>query len=614
MNNCKQLSVVLMALLFPFLSKSQVKITIDNVKATYAAGEKAAFRISSNQFGTGNYTIMYDPRDERSVIKKGTFTIQQGRADTAVIFGLPHAGAVFFRAEQNGNSVMVTAAFDPLSIQPIEAEPADFDDFWKREKDKLKAVPINPQLILKATLPTGAKLYFLKLDNVDGRTVNGYICVPAGNGQFPAVIQSPPFGSTPFEPDAFLVTDFAEKCKSIIVQLTVHNTPPNQEDPNAYRPEDMSNALKYYNRWMILGGLRVIDYLFTRTDFNGNLGLCGNSQGGGLSLSMAGLDDRVKAVLAIAPANIEEQGTRYGRASGFPRYNIGGAALGFDTNMVKIASKYHDAAYFAKRYKGALMIQTGYKDDVTPSATHFAAYNQVTSSATMLHLREMGHNYPDEYWSGRYPFFNQYLTGFNNPFFFKKVYKINAGDDQNGVPLDSVILRGTVFKDGVENQTLPVKWEKISGAGDVTFENATLRTTKARFSEAGTYVLRFYAEDDYVINDPSQAKYYSMRDFVTITVKKKTDIGGVTEPEIKSMLVSPNPSTGIFKVRWDSTYTYIYVRVVDSQGREVFRKPIAVDQRDIKLDLASLQDGFYTLVFVNKFDRVVSKKIVKTGK
>ncbi len=129
MSHYKQLAVALIALAFPFLSKSQVKITIDNVKATYAANEKAAFRISSNVAGSVFYSIFYDPRDVNSIIKKGSFMIRQGQSDSVVIFGLPHAGVVFFKAEQNGNTATVSVAFDPLSIQPIEAEPTDFDGF-----------------------------------------------------------------------------------------------------------------------------------------------------------------------------------------------------------------------------------------------------------------------------------------------------------------------------------------------------------------------------------------------------------------------------------------------------------------------------------------------------
>ena len=605
----KQFLMAFAVIFSPFFAKSQVKITMDNVKATYKMNEKAAFRIASNTFGAGTYSIFYDPRDPNSIIQKGSFTIRQGQSDTVVIFSLPQPGLVFFKAEQNGSAALATAAFDPLSIQPLEDEPKDFDAFWQREKDKLKAVPINPQLTLKSTLPNGSKLYFLRLNNVDGRTVNGYIAVPVGSGKFPAVISLPPFGTAVSEPDAFLMTDFAEKCNAIVVLLTVHNVPANQEDPNAYKPENLSDPLKYYNRWMLLGGIRAIDYVASRTDFNGSLGLCGNSQGGGLSISLAGLDARVKAVLAIAPANAEEQGTRYNKACGFPRYNIGGAALGLDTNAVKVASKYHDAVYFLKRYNGSLMIQTGYRDDVAPSATHFAAYNQFTGAATMLHLRDMGHNYPDEYWFGRYAFFNQHLMGFLNPYSFKKSYDIKAGDDQKDMPLDSVILRGAVFKDGVENMMLPVLWEKISGAGTVTFENPTARTTKVRFSESGIYTFRFSSEDDYLINDPAQAKFYSMRDFITVDVKKK-DNGGV-KAEINGLNVSPNPSSGTYRARWESIYSYNRVFVSDSYGRTYLDLDLNPNLKNVTLDLSKLPDGVYTMVFVNIFGHWITKKIVK---
>jgi cephalosporin-C deacetylase len=611
MNYNKHPFITLFLFFFPCFSYSQVKITMDNVKATYAAGQKAVFRISSNVAGSGTYSIFYDPRDPSSVIKTGNFTIRQGQSDTVVVFGLPHPGVVFFKVEQNFQTVTVNAVFDPHNIQPIEAEPADFDDFWRKERSKLRNVGLNLQLSLRSVLPNGSKLYMLRLDNVDNRTVNGYIAIPAGNGPFPAVVQMPPYGTVVSEPDAFIMTDFAEKCNSIIVMLTAHNTPPNQEDPNAYRPENLSDPLQYYNRWMILGGIRAIDYVTSRPDFNGSLGVNGNSQGGGLAISVAGLDDRVKAVLGMLPANAEQQGTRYRRASGFPRYNIGGGALGLDTNLVKTASKYHDAIYFLKRFKGAAMIITGYKDDVTPTATHFAAYNQLTESAAMLHMRDIGHNNPDEYWFGRYSFFQKHLTGFVNPFSFKKNYDIKAGPDQRDVFLDSVILRGLVFKDGLEDNKLPVLWEKVSGPGTITFENTQLRTTKARFSQAGTYVLRFYAEDEYLLNDPTQAKFYSMRDLVTITVKSRNTGNSTTDPEQEGLVVSPNPSAGVFKVRWDTSYNYQKVSVMGTDGRSFFEQMLNPSVKDVSLDLDSLPDGTYTLVFVNIFGRRVSKKIVK---
>ena len=164
--------------LLPKPVQSQVSITLDKVKPIYAVGEKAALKIASTVAGQGTYEILYDLRDPLSVIQRGTFSIQQGRADTLVLFGLPQAGVVFFKVQQGGGFALTTALFDPLSIAPLETEPTDFDAFWQREKEKLRAVPMNPQLTLQNTLPNGSKLYIISFDNVDGRKIYGYLAVP----------------------------------------------------------------------------------------------------------------------------------------------------------------------------------------------------------------------------------------------------------------------------------------------------------------------------------------------------------------------------------------------------------------------------------------------------
>ena len=42
---------------------------------------------------------------------------------------------------------------------------------------------------------------------------------------------------------------------------------------------------------------------------------------------------------------------------------------------------------------------------------------------------------------------------------------------------------------------MTVQWSKVSGSGDVTFADATSRTTSATFSATGVYVLRLTATD-----------------------------------------------------------------------------------------------------------------------
>ena len=58
-----------------------------------------------------------------------------------------------------------------------------------------------------------------------------------------------------------------------------------------------------YYKYGVLGAIRAIDYIFSRSDFNGSeMGVMGVSQGGGLAYLVAGVDDRVNLLLNSVPA------------------------------------------------------------------------------------------------------------------------------------------------------------------------------------------------------------------------------------------------------------------------------------------------------------------------
>ncbi|MBK8195861.1 MAG: hypothetical protein IPK76_22645 [Lewinellaceae bacterium] len=76
---------------------------------------------------------------------------------------------------------------------------------------------------------------------------------------------------------------------------------------------------------------------------------------------------------------------------------------------------------------------------------------------------------------------------------------VNAGADQT-VGLDgpsvSAELDATVIDDRLEKtEALFVTWEKVDGAGDVTFDDPHAVRTNARFTRRGRYVLRITAHD-----------------------------------------------------------------------------------------------------------------------
>ncbi|MDZ7880583.1 MAG: acetylxylan esterase [Saprospiraceae bacterium] len=612
MNKLVKIFSFLVLTLLPFSAESQVKISVDKAKATYALGEQAQFRIATTFAGKVNYQFQYDTRDDRSVIRKGEFTAQAGRLDTVVNFTMNTGSVVFCRAFQNGSPTFTTSAsFDPLSIKPLESEPADFDAFWTQQKTILRGIAPNPQLILLRTLPRGSKLYILQLDNVNNRKTYGYLIVPATAGTHPAVVTIPPYGELPFEPNDFVANDFAERCNAITLHLSVHNTAPNVPDPNAYLPNNLLKADGYYNYNMIMGCLQAVEYLTKRSDFNGSLGVTGNSQGGGLAISVGGLDSRVSAVIAANPASSEQQGVRFNRASGFPRYVKQGSDLNIDTNIVKQTAKYHDVMYFAKRFKNPLLVLNGYKDEVTPPSTVFAAFNQHRGLGVILHQREIAHDYTTEFWYGRYSFFKQHLAGFDNPFDFTKSFDIKAGDDRLNVQKDTINFNGLTYLSGVINTAVPVRWEKIEGTGTVTFSNPRNRQTSVRFSTTGTYVLRFSAEDDYRINEPTEAKYYSFCDYIVVEVKSNSTKDIANAAELSHFKISPNPSNGNCQISWSSDKNYKTVRIYNQLGKLMWAEALTIGEKQVNLSLTDLPNSLYIAEIENTEGGKVPLKIIK---
>src|SRR5262249_18944521 len=72
---------------------------------------------------------------------------------------------------------------------------------------------------------------------------------------------------------------------------------------------------------------------------------------------------------------------------------------------------------------------------------------------------------------------------------------VNTGSQQVVTLPAPGILNPQVSDDGLPNNTLSVTWTKMSGPGNVTFDNPSQAATSASFGTVGTYVLQLTATD-----------------------------------------------------------------------------------------------------------------------
>ncbi len=517
----KAIMLILAMLFSSSIIAQSVSVSTNRATAYYEADETATFNVTSTYSSTATYTLYYD---KFTIIEEGTIQLNANQI-TEIPFTNNEPGMVMCKVKQGVDSTLAVAAFAPFDIEPYSQEPADFDEFWDKQKERLNGIPLDPNLVWYSDNEYSTT-YKVDVSVIDGRRVYGYITIPDGDGPFPAFLTLPSYGTNPS--NIIPTVALSEFSGAIGMTISIHNAPLDQEDVGAYLADNICDPDSMYYRYSMLAGIRALDYIFSRPDFNGTeIGLQGVSQGGGLSLMLAGIDNRVNLLGFSNPSNCEHAGLREGKASGFPYFAI--QSYSFYGNVpghldaTYNAASYYDAAFFARRYDDhPVSFFISYKDEITPAATQFTAFNQLRCQKILMHSRDLDHGQnPFEYWNERFAFFRRYYPSTQNPPFpwgsDNLGYHVYAGDDAVTDISSSLTLTGTLEKDDVINPDWPLEWQKVEGPGEVTFNNANAYSTGVSFSEPGVYVLSFSGHDYALLND--DAKYVSLFDYVTVTVQ-----------------------------------------------------------------------------------------------
>ncbi|MGC2237821.1 MAG: PKD domain-containing protein [Pyrinomonadaceae bacterium] len=143
--------------------------------------------------------------------------------------------------------------------------------------------------------------------------------------------------------------------------------------------------------------------------------------------------------------------------------------------------------------------------------------------------------------------------------------QVSAGDDRTISLPAPANLNGAATDDGLPaGSSLSVSWEKVSGAGNVTFANPNSASTSASFSAAGTYVLRLSATDGdlsasdeltVTVNPANQPPAVEAGDNQTITLPGAATLGGIVNDDNlpdNALTVSWSKSSGPGEVVFSS--------------------------------------------------------------
>ena len=379
----------------------------DRADAMYHVKDKAVFLFQSSMAGEAKYQLT---EDGYVLLKEGKITVEADQP-YKIEGSLDKPGFLQLRVTMDGKSALAAAAFDPTKIEPTAKLPADFDEYWDAARKELAKIPADPQLERSEKFSTDLiDCFKISLASTRGKRVRGWLSVPRGKGPFPAILTVPGAGVYGINPDLHHAKLGALSMNIIIHDIPVDETPAfykkQSEGPlKDYRDIGKEDKEKSYYRDVILGCVRSLDYLTSRSDYNGkDLAVTGGSQGGALTLITSGLDSRVKFAAPNVAAMCDHSGKAFGRVSGWPHWLPRTKGKDLEKKVLE-TSAYFDAVNFARKYKGKSLHGVGFIDTVCAPTTVYAAFNVQPEPKTMINSPRMGHGTDpawikarDEFW------------------------------------------------------------------------------------------------------------------------------------------------------------------------------------------------------------------------
>jgi cephalosporin-C deacetylase len=279
---------------------------------------------------------------------------------------------------------LLFAAFVASSAAASDG-PKDFDAFWAGTRRELAATPLDAKLTPDPD-HTDDRVACFKADyaSLHGIRIHARYCRPARPGKYPAVLITPWYSKGAIPPPISLplrgVAALEFQARGFEVDQSSY--------PIAnswYILDGIETPESYIYREIVSHALRGLDFLAAQPDVNvKSLAVMGASQGGGVSLLVAGLDPRVVAVsanfpfLTDWPESLSAPGTPYADVRKFIAENPG------KRDAVLRTVSYFDTLDVAGRIRVPVFVQAGLKDKTCPAPEIETMYRRLRSKRKTL--------------------------------------------------------------------------------------------------------------------------------------------------------------------------------------------------------------------------------------
>lgn len=365
-------------------------------------GRKVKFTVQFSRCNVpqGDNEINYElSHDMMPAFKKGTARLKNG---SVTIDGGTMKTPGFLRCtvtlKQDGREYkgLGTIGFSPEKLEPVTRRQADFREFWEKNIADARKWDLESMMTLVPEKCTPkVNVYRVSwANNGWGSRMYGVLTVPSAPGKYPAIVKFPGAGVRGYNGDL----GHTER-GVMILEIGIHGIPVDLPAEvytrlyngvlKGYHSFNMDDRDRFYYKNVITGCVRAIDFIEQLPQFNGCLATFGGSQGGGLSVIVAGLDKRVDALVSMYPAMSDMAGYSAGRAGGWP-HTLKNSK--YHTPEILNTLSYYDASSFARDIAVPGYYVFGYNDMVCPPTTTYSVYN-VIDAPKELKLAETAEHY-----------------------------------------------------------------------------------------------------------------------------------------------------------------------------------------------------------------------------
>lgn len=296
-----------------------------------------------------------------------------------------------------------------VDYDPPLTRQDDFDAFWQETLAESADSPLNTEMESLDYPALGVRVYQVYYDGWRGARICAWCLIPErAAGPLPALVQYHGYSGSKSEIYHYLMWALQGY---VVMAVDVRGQSGDSNDPGQYTgghvrgwmTQGIMDPQEYYYRGVYIDCVRAIDVVTDLDDVDANrVGIMGVSQGGGLTLAVAALDQRPILAMPEVPYLCHYK-RAVDMAMRYPYLEIADYLRRWPKREEQVwkTLSYFDNLNLAPWIRCPVLMTVGLQDDVCPPSSIYAAYNKIAAPKEMKVYPYHNHAAIEAHWEDK---------------------------------------------------------------------------------------------------------------------------------------------------------------------------------------------------------------------